>query len=138
MSRIRPGVPGDAKQLAELFRELGYATAVEALRRQLAAGEEETGRSVFVAEVGGNAVGVATVQLTEVIYSDQPVALLGALVVRADHRRRGLGRELVEAAAEWARDRGASRLTVASGVSRDEVYRRAAEYGVPAELLEQR
>ncbi|BES81624.1 GNAT family N-acetyltransferase [Pyrodictium abyssi] len=69
------------------------------------------GGEVLVAVAGGTVAGEA-----ELLPHDDcllgPSVYINVLWVRGDMRRRGVGRRLVEAAAEWAQGRGYSRLDV--------------------------
>jgi GNAT superfamily N-acetyltransferase len=67
-------------------------------------------RLVLVAERGGDACGMATVQLVVSTAEGGPSALLEDVVVAAAERGKGTGRLLVEAAEAWARARGATRV----------------------------
>ena len=62
----------------------------------------------YVAESGGRVVGMVTLCVFRTLTG--PKAYLDHLVVAAEHRRRGIGRELVEHAIEQARSAGASRI----------------------------
>lgn len=64
---------------------------------------------MFVAEDGGEIVGDITVRAISPRRALQHVASLG-MSVRASHRRRGIGRALLEAGTEWARSIGITRL----------------------------
>jgi ribosomal protein S18 acetylase RimI-like enzyme len=64
------------------------------------------GRAVFVAPGDGPAVAMAGVVLRD----GGERAVLWGMWVDPGARRRGLGRELVEAAADWARREGADRV----------------------------
>jgi ribosomal protein S18 acetylase RimI-like enzyme len=59
---------------------------------------------------GAGPDGFAQVVLMPSIYSDRPGAYLGELYIVPELRGRGLGRALLEAAMELARDRGADHI----------------------------
>jgi GNAT superfamily N-acetyltransferase len=65
---------------------------------------------VAVAEAGGRAVGMCSVQTLVSTAEGGPVGLLEDLVVREESRGRGIGTLLLQAAERWARDRGLVRL----------------------------
>ena len=78
---IRAPRPGDAEALAALLRELGYPTTATRLQQRLAELAGETRLAVFVAEFAGTPIGLATAHIIRVVHSDNPVAVLSALVV---------------------------------------------------------
>lgn len=112
---LRRGRPEDAPVLWDLTWRLAIAhqthgdqvrarpEAVEAPTQALSAG------AVIVAEVEGRAVGYVAV-----ISEDQGEAEVDGLFVDARFQRRGVGRRLLQAAADLSRQRGASRLQVVS------------------------
>jgi GNAT superfamily N-acetyltransferase len=78
--------------------------------------------AILVADEAGAPVGLATVHVMPFLHVDEPMAMLGALVVASRHRGRGIGRSLVEAAERWATARAAPRMTVASGLARGDAH----------------
>ena len=116
---IREGRPGDASALVELARAVsgepgegllepyGWRSA-SAARRYLRAVRRSAHAAVFVAEVPEGLVGRLSVS-RDPHPASRHVADLGLMVASA-YRRRGIGRALLEAAAEWARRHGVSKL----------------------------
>jgi len=70
--------------------------------------------AIFVADVDGRVVGLAEVHLRHDESSSAKVAYpygyLQSLMVEAAFRRRGVGRQLVAAAEQWAKGRGAAEM----------------------------
>jgi RimJ/RimL family protein N-acetyltransferase len=111
--RIRRATPGDAAALVELGRAVssepeawliteGDWRNVGEERRYLRAVRRSPHAAVFVAENDDGIV--ARLSLARDSHPASPhVADLG-LMVAADHRRRGIGRLLMEQAVEWARE----------------------------------
>ena len=116
---IREARPGDAAALVELARDVaaeegdwllatdGWRSAA-AERRYLRAVRRSAHAAVFVAEAGESIVGRLSVA-RDPHPASRHVADLG-LMVAASHRRRGIGRALLETAAGWARGHGVSKL----------------------------
>ena len=77
---------------------------------------------VWVAELDGQVVAVGTGRTLTNINHDGVSAQLTALVVAERVRGRGVGREMVRCAEEWARARGASRITLTSALHRDQAH----------------
>ena len=119
MIRIRPGLPADAPLLVELAAEIGSeegawlltteawrSVAVE--RRYLKAVRGHPDAAVFVVEDDRAIVGRLSLA-RDIHPASRHVADLG-LMVAASHRRRGLGRALLEQAVSWARGAGVTKL----------------------------
>jgi len=116
---IRRATPGDAAGLVALAREVGaepegwlistsdWRGAGEE-RRYLRAIRRSPNAAVFVADSPEGVVGRLSLARDPHPASFH-VADLG-LMVAAGHRRRGIGRALLEQAVEWARGRGVSKL----------------------------
>ena len=116
---VRPARPSDAEGLAELGQAVGsepqgwlvstngWRDASDE-RRYLRAIRRYPNAAVYVAEEGGHIVGRLSVARDQHPAS-RHVADLG-LMVAAEHRRRGVGTALLEAAVEWARQAGVRKL----------------------------
>jgi RimJ/RimL family protein N-acetyltransferase len=116
---IRRATPADAGALVELGRAVssepeawliteGDWRNVGDERRYLRAVRRSPHAAVFVAEDEGGIV--ARLSLARDSHPASPhVADLG-LMVAAGHRRRGIGRALLEQAVEWARESGIDKL----------------------------
>ena len=118
---IRDAAPADAEAIAGLLTQLGYPSepaAVEARLDRL----RIVGDRVVVAEVDGQVVGVAHLQVSPAIERDRPAAKLGALVVDETQRGQGIGRALVEAIEAEARLRGCELLFLTTAERRDDAH----------------
>jgi GNAT superfamily N-acetyltransferase len=67
-------------------------------------------RCIKVAEVEGRVVGMCSAQLLISTAQGGLVALIEDMVIKKDFQGRGIGRRLVAAIEQWARDHGATRL----------------------------
>jgi GNAT superfamily N-acetyltransferase len=127
--RVRIAGMGDYDSLCLLFDELDafhrearpemfrpFPRPVRA-REQVARWLAEAGSTILVAENGRDVVGLV------LLLTRPPSPFAGAvprsvvevdnLVVRADQRSRWIGRRLLAASVEWARERGATHVEVA-------------------------
>lgn len=120
---VRRARSADAEALAALATELGYPTAGAAVLERLSALAEAPGHAVFVAEGGEGADILGWIHLMpqHLLYMPSRTEL-GGLFVRAEHRREGVGRALVNAAEEWARGEGYTEMVVRSNVARAESH----------------
>ena len=122
MTTIRPATDRDAPAIAELLDHLGYPADASEVIPRLESLRGFPATTVLVAEVNERVVGVITGQVMPSIHSTQPVAWLTTLVVAEDAHGRGIGRDLTLAVEEWARTRGAVRISLTSGKHRDAAH----------------
>jgi GNAT superfamily N-acetyltransferase len=119
---LRPATSADAPAVAELLAQLGYPTTAEEVLGRLEKLSELPTAIAIVAEAEGRVAGLATGHLFRSIHSTPVVAWLTTLVVHDRCQHSGIGRQLAAAVEEWARDRGALRISVSSGQHRDEAH----------------
>ena len=119
MITIRRAEPGDAQALVELAGDVGGEEGAWLLttaewrsitdeRRYLRAVRRHPDAAVYLAEDGDAVVGRLSLA-RDVHPASAHVADLG-LMVAATHRRRGVGRALLEQAVEWAESAGVRKL----------------------------
>jgi GNAT superfamily N-acetyltransferase len=118
---IRPIRTEDATAAAMLCTQLGYPTDEAAVlaRMQQIAGDAH--RAVLVACVDDAVVGWIDLSM-EYHLQSEPAALIGGLVVADAARNRGIGRQLCQAAEDWARARGVARMRVRSNAIRERAH----------------
>ena len=107
---IRPARPDDAAALRALDRAAWTWDASPAPPAPADKPFDVDG--VLVAERGGELAGYVALRHPTRLESNRHVLAVHGLAVAPGHERRGVGRELVRAAAEAARARGARRLTL--------------------------
>lgn len=121
--RIRPPRPTDSPAIAGLMGELGYPAwpdEIPARLKELALDAQTS--AVWIAELEGSAVGIATAKKFPAIHQSTPVVWLTVLVVSDKARGRGVGKRLVAEAEEWARDQGARKIALTSALHREEAH----------------
>jgi ribosomal protein S18 acetylase RimI-like enzyme len=117
--RVRPAAAADLERLAALFdqyRQFYQQPGDPALARTFITRRFERGESMLlVAEADGTGV-IGFCQLYPSFCSvvAGPILVLYDLFVEPALRRRGAGRALLQAAAEYARDTGAVRMELAT------------------------
>ena len=118
---IREANPEDSATIAEITAEgLGYDCAPEVIARNIAS-MDRTHARLFVAETDGSVVGFVEPQVYEAVYFATLVNILG-LAVRESHRGTGIGKALMEAAENWAKEIGAKGVRLNSGATRTNAH----------------
>ena len=123
MSGIRLVRAGDAARLADLATQLGYPSVSDEIIGRLSHLSARPDDAVLVATDATDAVigWVHVGRVASLAVSD--TAQIGGLVVDDAHRSGGIGAELLEAAEAWAREHGATSMTVSSRVARERAHR---------------
>lgn len=121
---VREARTADLEAVARLWEEMRAGasrwgpqsppTTLDALRSRLSTLADSTDHRVLVAEVDAEPVGVAVLSLAAMnVLTDERSVQLSFMHVRDDSRRKGVGRALVEAAAQWAQDERTEFVSVA-------------------------
>ncbi len=134
---IREAAPTDAEAVAGLLGELGYPNTVDFARSKLAALAESDSDRVLVAarasqrsssavsqssKRAGGVVGVAHLHVAELFHQPGRVGRIMAVVVNADARRLGVGRELMNRLEALARECGCTKLELTSAAHREAAH----------------
>ena len=115
---IRSMSMADAPAVAALTQQLGYEVSATEVAERFGMVQADQSSVAFVAEVDGELVGWVQA-LNRVLLQWKRVLEIGGLVVDRERRGEGIGAQLVEAVAEWARRDGHTTLYVQSNVVRD-------------------
>jgi GNAT superfamily N-acetyltransferase len=109
---IRRATAADGMAVARLLDQLGYPTEHADVPERLDRLMSNHRAAVLLAQHGEDVVGLATVHVLSVLNRPRDVAWLTALVVDQAARGSGVGRRLVEAVEQFARESGCERLSV--------------------------
>jgi len=116
--KIRPAVPEDCEALARLDREsMGYDYPLEKTKEQLEKLLSDGRNGIFVAEAAGKVVGYVHLVDYDLLYSDPMKNIMG-IAVDPSCRRLGIGKKLLEAGENWAKETGAAGVRLVSGETR--------------------
>ena len=117
--KIRRCMISDAHRIYELsMNELGYKFSEEQVEANVRRLIGVSTSLILVAECGEEVVGFIHASNHEPVYAPPMKNILG-LAVDSNFRKQGLGRQLVEAVEEWARETGAAGIRVNSGDNMD-------------------
>ena len=122
MPEIRQIVPSDAEAAADLSEQLGYPVSPAEMQQRIEALGNQPGHAVFVACAGPNVVAWIDIGIVQHLQVE-PYAEIGGLVVAANHRSNGLGRDLVQKAEQWAKSHQMKRIVVRSRIGREGAHR---------------
>lgn len=93
---VRTAVPADAARIAELYRQLVDDPEVRVLPEWIERISREPGTALFVYERAGDVIGTTLVTLcSDVMYGEQPFAVLENFVVDSACRSMGAGSVLL-------------------------------------------
>ncbi len=121
--KIRAVAKGDIEALAVLMTEVGYPTSVDEMGRRLEEISADPSYDTLIAEQDGRVLGVAGLHLERFYEKNEPCARIMAFVVGSEHRGRGVGRALISAAEDWARQRGARDVMLTTHKRRADAHR---------------
>ncbi|HUL05169.1 MAG TPA: GNAT family N-acetyltransferase [Candidatus Acidoferrum sp.] len=117
---VRTAGRDDAGPVAALTAQLGYDEAEDEIRRRIEEIHAPGNGEIYVAVVPPDIV-VGWIQVFALLLVEMPpLAEVGGIVVDSRYRRIGVGRSLMEAAEQWARQNGLTTLRLRCGSRREE------------------
>jgi GNAT superfamily N-acetyltransferase len=119
---IRDARRADAEAIAGLLGELGYPADAAQVERRLERIAGDPSARLFVAEISGEVAGLGGLHVLPIVEHDDVDCMLTAMVVGADHRRQGIGTELIGAVELEARSRGCRRVVLGSADRRADAH----------------
>jgi len=97
MRNIRRATKDDAEAIASLYRELNTLSPVSVLPGRIEAVANSNNTYLLVCDDSGEIIATALVCLCEdVMFDNQPFALIENLVVSADYKREGIGKSMMD------------------------------------------
>lgn len=97
MRTIRRATKNDADDIANLYRELNTLSPVSVLPERIEAVANSSNTHLLVCDDGGEIIATALVCLCQdVMFDNQPFALIENVVVSADYKREGIGKSIMD------------------------------------------
>jgi GNAT superfamily N-acetyltransferase len=107
------------EQIPELLSEVGIETTLAQIRGRIEALPRHD--RLLLALDGDRLIAFAHLRIAHDLLTDETAEVVG-VVVRASHRRQGVGRRLIAAAEAWARESGRARLLLRTDVVRTDAH----------------
>lgn len=119
---VRPADLDDVASITFLCFQLGYPADPEEVRVRLRSLLEDSEHAVFVAELPvGQVVGWVHGYMYKLFYSE-PMTEVAGLVVDKECRGQGVGKELMTAIEDWAKEKDCFMVSLRSNVIRKEAH----------------
>jgi GNAT superfamily N-acetyltransferase len=115
--KVRKALKTDVVDVYELTGELGYVVDKKSFNTSFDSLIDNQGHAVFVAEDSGRVVAYIHVLLKELLITMDTVEI-GELIVHEKYQRKGIGRQLVAMAENWATENGYKNVVVGSSNKR--------------------
>ena len=130
MAKVREAVPAEVERVLGMYEWLFAPPGslpprwdADRARAAIAGAIEDPEAVVLVAENRGALLGLCTGYLDMNSVRFGPRCWVEDLAVSPDHRSQGVGKALLDAAKNWARQRGATHLELDSGEARADAHR---------------
>lgn len=120
---VRVAEISDINRMAEIFnKDLGYPDCSEEIVKRQFLKIDKNREQVFVVEENKIVCGVIHVEMYNVLYMDTLANILG-LAVSIESRRKGYGKELLNKAELWAKEKGAIKVRINSSIARLDAHK---------------
>jgi GNAT superfamily N-acetyltransferase len=130
MAKVREAVPGEVERVLGMYEWLFAPPGSvpprwdpERARAAISNAITDQEAAVLVAEHRGDLLGLCTAYLDMNSVRFGPRCWVEDLAVSPQHRSQGVGKDLLDAAKDWARERGASHLELDSSDVREDAHR---------------
>ncbi|RXJ04509.1 GNAT family N-acetyltransferase [Anaerobacillus alkaliphilus] len=112
---IREAREKDVEGLAELMGDLGYPTESSEMENRMYTIFSKNDYKTYVYEEDGNLHGMIGMILCHRFEKSESYIRIIAFVVKSEFRGNGIGSKLLNAAENWAKQKGANMMTLNSG-----------------------
>lgn len=119
---VRVALVSDAAAVVGLTRQLGYEVLAPDVEARLSRILSRADQQFFVAELEGHVVGWLHAAISEYVETG-PFVVIGGLVVDQEQRGKGIGRELMSRAEDWAKNQGCTIVRLWSSSFRTAAHR---------------
>jgi GNAT superfamily N-acetyltransferase len=130
MANVREALPGEVERVLGMYEWLFTPPGSvpprwdpERAREAIADAIADPAAAVLVAERRGELLGLCTAYLDMNSVRFGPRCWVEDLAVSPEHRSQGVGGRLLDAAEDWARERGATHLELDTGLAREDAQR---------------
>jgi GNAT superfamily N-acetyltransferase len=130
MAKVREAVPAEVERVLGMYEWLFTPPGsvpprwdAERARAAIAAAIADEEAAVLVAEHRGELLGLCTAYLDMNSVRFGPRCWVEDLAVSPEHRSQGVGKDLLDQAKDWARNRGATHLELDSSDARGDAHR---------------
>ncbi len=126
---INPSDAGEIQSISE--KDLGYECPLSLVGDKIKSLDKKR-EQVFVAVLNGNIVGFIHVEKYDTLYFETMCNVLG-LAVAKNFQKMGIGKNLLAAGENWAKENGIKYMRVNSGISRVEAHKFYRHMGYESE-----
>jgi GNAT superfamily N-acetyltransferase len=112
---IRDARPEDVEELTSLMTDLGYPTTIEEFRTRFEHISAHPDYRTIVAMQGEEIVGMAGLSKNIFYEMNGNYMRILAFVVKQNSRKLGIGKILIDASEDWAREQGLRMVVISSG-----------------------
>lgn len=120
---IRQARATDSLQLQALYKELTGDDAVHVLPERVEDAFQDPCTCLLIAEVAGTVCGTSLVSLcADVMYGNQPFAVVENIIVESNARSHGIGQRLMQGVESFCLEHDCSKIMLLSSASRIEAH----------------
>ena len=135
--KIRKVEIGDADAIRDISAEgLGYSCDLTLVQKKIAA-LNASREAVFVAVADNSVIGYIHIERYDVLYFETMANVLGLSVFKAYHKM-GIGKALLFAAEDWARQNNIKMMRLNSGMNRTDAHGFYEHFGYVSEKDQKR